>query len=91
MIFRHPTEVAPKDAVPGVVASIQTFGSYANFHPHVHALVTEGVFARDGAFHAVAWPPSGVLEEVFRRLLLTALTVAWTWPRRPIRARARPA
>ena len=66
-------DAAPRDAAPGFVASIQTFGSYANFHPHVHALVTEGVFTRDGSFHSVAWPPSGVLEEVFRRLLLAAL------------------
>jgi hypothetical protein len=27
---------------PGMVAAIQTFGSYANFHPHIHALVTNG-------------------------------------------------
>ena len=32
------------DAVPGVVGAIQTFGQLAHFHPHVHALVTEGVF-----------------------------------------------
>jgi len=64
---------AVRRAVPGVVASIQTFGSYANFHPHIHALVTEGVFAHDGTFHPVAWPPPGVLEEAFRRLLLAAL------------------
>jgi hypothetical protein len=60
-------------AVPGVVASIQTFGSYANFHPHVHAIVTEGVFERDGTFVAVDGPPSGVLEEAFRRILLAGL------------------
>ncbi len=60
-------------AVPGVVASIQTFGSFANFHPHIHALVAEGVFAPDGTFHAVEWPPSSVLEETFRGLLLAEL------------------
>jgi hypothetical protein len=27
---------------PGVVAVVQTFGDRANFHPHVHALVTRG-------------------------------------------------
>jgi len=25
---------------PGLVAVVQTFGARANFHPHVHALVT---------------------------------------------------
>jgi len=62
-----------KRVVPGMVASIQTFGSYANFHPHIHAIVTEGVFTHEGAFRSVLWPPSGVLEEAFRRLLLAAL------------------
>jgi len=60
-------------AVPGMVASIQTFGSYANFHPHMHSIVTEGVFTREGVFHPVQWPPARVLEEAFRRLLLAAL------------------
>jgi hypothetical protein len=41
--FRH------KDAVSGMIASIQTFGSYANFHPHVHAIVTDGVVAQADA------------------------------------------
>ena len=31
-----------RDGVPGVVASIQTFGRQANWHPHVHALVRVG-------------------------------------------------
>jgi len=39
------------DATPGLVVSIQTFGSYAaNFHPHVHALVTDGAFTEEGEF-----------------------------------------
>ena len=37
-----------RGAVPGMVTSIQTFGSYANFHPHIHALVTNGVMTREG-------------------------------------------
>ncbi len=33
-------------AVPGAVGFIQTAGELLNFHPHVHLLVTDGVFAR---------------------------------------------
>ena len=65
-----------RGAVPGMVASIQTFGSFANVHPHIHALVTEGVFLRDGTFREVTWPPSSALEEAFRRLLLASLVRA---------------
>jgi hypothetical protein len=39
-------------AVPGAVLVVQTYGDRAtNFHPHAHALVSEGVFAENGAFH----------------------------------------
>ena len=36
-IFR---ECLPDGAVPGAVISIQTWGDKANFHPHLHGLVT---------------------------------------------------
>jgi hypothetical protein len=62
------------DVRPGAVASIQTFGSFAaNFHPHIHALVTEGVFTPDGEFLPLPGLDTAALEEVFRRLLLTRL------------------
>ena len=39
------------DAVPGVVGAIQTFGQLVHWHPHIHALVSEGVFLPEtGAF-----------------------------------------
>ena len=38
------------DALPGVVGAIQTFGQLVHFHPHIHALVSEGVFLPDGSF-----------------------------------------
>ena len=37
----------------GVVACIQTHGSRANWHPHLHMLVTDGGFRADGTF--VPW------------------------------------
>ncbi len=62
------------EGVPGAVISLQTFGSYgANFHPHLHAIVTEGVFTKDGRYHPVIWPPEEVLEDAFRRRFLRAL------------------
>ena len=38
------------DAVPGMIGAIQTFGQLIHFHPHIHALVSEGVFLPDGTF-----------------------------------------
>jgi hypothetical protein len=55
------------EVVPGVVASIQTFGSRVNWHPHLHLLVTDGAFRRDGAFLSRAHHEIEVLAEAFRR------------------------
>ena len=54
----------------GVVACIQTHGSRANWHPHIHMLVTDGGFRADGTF--VPWPvhDTAALTEAFRRAVL---------------------
>jgi hypothetical protein len=54
----------------GIVACLQTHGSLANWHPHLHLLVTDGGFRPDGTF--VAWPPHDTarLTEAFRRAVL---------------------
>jgi Putative transposase len=54
------------DAVPGVVGAIQTFGQLIHAHPHIHALVSEGVFLPEtGAF----LPLPKLATEPFLRLL----------------------
>ena len=73
--------VDDRHACVGTVASIQTFGSYAaNFHPHVHALITEGAFhvPADGApeFERMQWWDSATLNELFRRMVLRSLRKA---------------
>jgi Putative transposase len=52
------------------VACLQTHGSRANWHPHLHLLVTDGGFRPDGTF--VAWPAHDTarLTEAFRRAVL---------------------
>jgi hypothetical protein len=35
--------VAPSRGPPRNVAGIQTFGPLINFHPHIHAIATDGV------------------------------------------------
>jgi hypothetical protein len=58
------------------VVSIQTFGSYANIHPHIHALVTNGMMAGEGEFLPFPEWTAGVIGEVFRRLVLRELVRA---------------
>jgi Putative transposase/Transposase zinc-binding domain len=54
----------------GIVACLQTHGSRANWHPHLHLLVTDGGFRPDGTF--VTWPlhDTARLTEAFRRAVL---------------------
>jgi len=49
---------------------VQTFGSVAHLHPHLHVLMTDGGFRRDGTFVALPTPEPAVLEEAWRRGVL---------------------
>jgi hypothetical protein len=59
-----------RELAVGIVACLQTHGSLANWHPHVHLLVTDGGFRPDGTF--VPWPAhdAAQLTEAFRRAVL---------------------
>ena len=60
------------EVVPGVVASIQTFGSLLNWHPHLHLLVTDGAYRDDGTFVPLSFHDPAFLAEAFRRAVLAA-------------------
>ena len=59
-----------RDALLGVIACVQTFGSLAHVHPHLHVLLTDGAFRRDGTFVPLPPPDPAVLEELWRRAVL---------------------
>lgn len=54
------------DGVLGMIMVIHTFGDYARFHPHLHAIVADGLFRPDGAFYCLPNRDSKELEEIFR-------------------------
>jgi hypothetical protein len=58
------------DLSVGIVASIQTHGSLANWHPHLHLLVTDGGFRPDGTFVRLPLHDVATLTEAFRRAVL---------------------
>jgi hypothetical protein len=60
--------------VPGAVGFIQTAGELLNFHPHVHLLITDGVFDRDGAFERLTYFDTDLVERLFRAEVLRLLT-----------------
>lgn len=70
--FRAATE--HQDAVPGVIISIQTYGRDPfPFHPHLHCLVSDGCFSRNGQFHPIPWVDTEKLMQLFRHKLFQEL------------------
>ena len=58
---------------PALILTLHTFGEYLDFHPHVHALVADGLFTRDGVFHPLPELPLQPLAELFRAHVLKLL------------------
>ena len=50
----------------GMVMAIQTYGEYLNFHPHIHAVVADGLFTSQGMFYVMPRINTRVLEEMLR-------------------------
>ena len=64
--------ITSNDARPGAVVSVQTFGDFLNFNPHLHIIATDGCF--DGENFIVGNEPIAQdLEELFRTEVLMML------------------
>jgi len=61
------------DGSPGVIMAIHTFGDYADFHPHLHALVADGLFTKSGMFYVLPEGGMKALEETFRNRVIAML------------------
>ena len=59
-----------QDITVGMVACVQTFGNFANFHPHLHILVTDGGFGLNGTFYVLPKVSLFGLEQLFRHRVL---------------------
>jgi len=53
--------------------AIHTFGEYLDVHPHLHALVADGLFVRSGLFYVMPDASLKPLEEMFRARVITFL------------------
>ena len=54
--------------------TIHTFGNYPEkFHPHLHAIVTDGLFNKNGTFYVMPNVKLKSLEEIFRAGIFTML------------------
>ena len=68
------TTIGLTDGIPGVVMTIHTFGDYMEkFHPHLHAMVSDGLFRKSGVFYVMPKVDLEPLEEIFRAKVLKML------------------
>lgn len=58
---------------PGIVAAAQTFGDFLTWHPHLHLLVTAGVFRADGSFQIAPLGGWRELAELWRHAVIRRL------------------
>ena len=58
---------------PGMVAVVQTAGDLANWHPHVHAIVSRGGWTRGGKWIPVAFVDEASAELLFRHKVMRLL------------------
>ena len=61
------------EAEPGFVGAVQTFGDLINWHSHVHAIVSEGLFKRDGFFIRVVKVDCN-LSIAYKKMAVTSVT-----------------
>ncbi len=59
--------------VGGAVCCLQTFGTWLDYHPHVHMLATWGSFDQRGGYTGANHIPKEALEAVFSEKLFNAL------------------
>jgi len=62
-----------KTGTLGVVVAIHSFGDYARWHPHLHALVADGLFLESGFFFVMPKVDLKPLRELFRAHVLKML------------------
>ncbi len=53
--------------------AIHSYGEYLDWHPHLHALVADGLFVRSGLFYVLPKVSLKPLEELFRARIITFL------------------
>lgn len=68
------TVVGLPDGLLGAIMAIHTFGDYAKkWHPHIHLIAADGLFARNGIFYVMSRVDLTPLAELFRANVLFML------------------
>jgi hypothetical protein len=70
----YKNAVSKENITPAAICSIQTFGDFLGFNPHLHILVADGGFNDNGTFYAAAADlDASMIEPLFRHKILSML------------------
>ena len=70
----YKNAVSKENITPAAISSIQTFGDFLGFNPHLHILAADGCFKDNGTFYAAgASLNAESLEPLFRHKMLSML------------------
>ncbi len=61
------------EGIPGIVMTIHSYGEYLDWHPHLHALVADGLFVRSSLFYVLPNVSLKPLEGLFRARVIKFL------------------
>jgi hypothetical protein len=62
-----------KNATPGIVCAVQTFGDFLNFNPHLHIVATDGCFNKNKDFMIGLSPKAEDLIPAFKQAIFKLL------------------
>lgn len=62
-----------KRYMPGIILSTQTFGNLLVWHPHIHCLVSDGVFDEECNFHPIPVIDKNKAKIIFREKIFAEL------------------
>jgi hypothetical protein len=70
----YKNSVNKENTAPAAISSIQTFGDFLGFNPHLHILCADGCFKDNGIFYAAGTDiKAESLEPLFRHKILSML------------------
>jgi hypothetical protein len=67
------TGVTLLSPIPACIFSVQTFGEFLNFNPHLHIIAADGCFDKNGNFMKGSTPNALELEPVFASVVIELL------------------
>lgn len=66
LLFPFPGNCAGRRCGPRAVITLQSFGDFLGFNPHLHVLILDGCFYGDGMFRVAPRFEAKDLEKIFR-------------------------